>query len=344
MKCCRGGDESDSDDLIQRGPLADATLSTKSYEGKVVFDSDYSSGEKTDYSYTYQEQKDVTSVQETASRSSFIDPEMQNIPDYASMGSYRDISTTTSDYDLSGSPDESDEPFEFVKKMPIPSHKKEAVISEKQPSKTSFANMQKRLKDFLKLQLSKGSSSQAEEEEQLLPSEDESVLEATFSTPRADESTYLSHYSSSDSDYTESHSKTQAVPPLHLSSLDSGSSFSSGYRKMFQNIKYEVVRETSSSTSTTHDYRKGIRSNTDSSASSLRKRPNTSRYLPCLSRSGMKDKIDRKQWLTSSCEFQMAKVLIIVIHTDGKRESITKTQQTRSQLITLLLRKCLAIL
>lgn len=279
-KCCGGGADSDSDDFIQRGMTTDETMFDQSFEGQLAADSDYSTGGDTDYSYTYQDQKDVAAVQETTSaKSSFVDPEMRSMPDYASMGSYRDI--TTPDYDWS---EESEESLELKRKSSGVSYKKEdkkksIVTITSKPSKDSFADVQRRLKDLLKLPVfTKTSTTSVEEEEHLL-ADDDSILEATFSTPPRDEIRHLSlseFDSSSEVDLVGS--RHLPVPPLNLSPLSSRSSFSNAYQKMFQNIKYEVVKETSSSTSTSYEYRHQSRSN--ASSSSLRRRQNTKRYTP----------------------------------------------------------------
>lgn len=294
-RCFEEESDSDSDgsDFIRR------TEATPSTGVEPQMDSDYSSGEETDYSYTYQEQKDVGVPQESTYKTSFYDIEKQHLPDYASMDSYRDTTSTTPDYDLSRTVYESDESSEFEHLETFTESKKGPTVLKKRvsledpqdhlkefiklkmftkapPSTTqdtftgpregsmvlkkriatgSFANMQDRLKEFVRLKVfTKASPSTIEEEHPLL--EDGSVLEATLSTPRSSgkaRSRY-STYSSSESDFAKSEKHQNVVPPLHLSSLES-TEFSTSHRSdLFRNVKYEVVREVSTTTSTTSEF------------------------------------------------------------------------------------------
>lgn len=259
-------------------------------------DSDYSSDIKTDYSYTYQDEKDLSGVEEITARSSLTDTEAQRIPDYASMESYRDAGVSAPDYELPVREEESDDWSELRQRID-----KLKPTPKKRPSKDTFAKAYNRLGEFLKLRLLSSSSSEEEENQLLL---DESVLEATFSTPPADEeiSSFYSDSRSSSEMIRPAH-RAIKVPPLHLSSLDSSSDISTARRRIFRNVKYEVVKEASSSTSTSYEY-SGISVRTSISTCSLscrRMRANSFRSLPSTTHEGYSGTMVTKHRYKNQC-------------------------------------------
>lgn len=376
----------------QETPLSD-------FEEVMGEDSDYSSDEKSDYSYTYQEEKDLTVLPENTPRSSFTDVEAQQIPDYVSMESFHDIAiyqdgkrisivsentskssitsieeeytfkkrsqdintfqdkdeslvvpkntpkfsvvdkegestddyaprrhhlnTNITDYNLQISSDESDD---------LLSKPKHSETKKKGLKKNTFADKHMRLGELLKLRIfSKRSANSIEEEEDPLLN-DKSNLEATFSTPHGHvRSRSISSDSNSSSTVTQ---KISLVPPLHLSSLDSDS-MSSGTRNTSWNVRYEIVRESSSTA--TNNYENNLktdRSDSTLSSSSVHKssgsllRSKDEEYL------GITDDVNTlRSYLSNTLQiiacfviFQIFKVTINTTHTNEKSERITKVQ------------------
>lgn len=192
---------------------------------------------------------------EISPKSSFVDIEAQRIPDYASMEIYHDV-TGTAGGKVFSSEDESDESSELRKA------KKVQPSTSRRP-KGAFSGAYNRLGDFLKSHvLYKSSSDDSEEEESPLLQE-RFLFKSTFSSPRSDDSVH-SIYSDSytRSDMSRLSRRSNIVPPLHLSPLDSSSSVSATQRSLFKNVQYEVVREISSSTSTSSEYGGNLRQRT----------------------------------------------------------------------------------
>lgn len=247
-KCCKKkdktSDDSDSDDtkkLLPSEPPKEESDNEK--QRNHTYDSDYySSGHSTDYSYTYQTSKDITSPSSHLSQTSFRDVERQYRHEYASMDSFRD---TEQENDVPRVNSLRDKGVEaWFQSSSTSTTTEPRNVQTKQPR----TKPKKDLELFSFLRRKKTQSKTAAEEETSLLSSNEPLSSTD------DESTSNAFDTDSSIDSEIQEQQSLVVPKLDLSALETETEPQVVYNKpgneqRFKNIKYEVVKETSSSSS-----------------------------------------------------------------------------------------------
>lgn len=262
-KCCKNkddsDDETDSDDgkkLLPSKSLKEGEEDDNKQRNKIMqTDSDYySSGNETDYSYSYQNEKDITTPSSQPSQRSFVDIEKQHYPDYASMESFREMEHEIETPTVSGSrkklvvtcydSSSSEVTTQYREEMPKPIKRKFIRrIRFIGFSRSKSGENQTTSKDSFELAAAKEETPLLSSNEYFISTDEEK--EQTMS-PTVDTD------SSIDSEIREKQAAN--VPKLDLSSLETESEPTVIYSKpgaeqRFKNIKHEIVKETPTSTS-----------------------------------------------------------------------------------------------
>lgn len=272
-KCCKKKKDKDSDP----SDTDDETTGLIKKPKKEATDSDYySSGNSTEYSYSYQHKKDITAASPKNSPS-FIDVEKQHLPDQATMDSFRKGSSEDEKSELSSPEDREFSPSLHSSSSSILTqlHEDKAPLLLEQDALNRKPKQSRLVKIVVsrnvpkrpvrtRIRLSTRNSSPITEDGRRVP--------RTYEIPRSPVShrdkamdtmqkTMFDSCSSIDSEIKQKH--TNFVPKLDLSSIEIEHSPQYIYNKpenRFKNVRYEIVKETPSSSSRSSTVRSQINS------------------------------------------------------------------------------------
>lgn len=268
-KCCKKkkdkhSDTSDTEDDERTGLIPKPK--------KPATDSDYySSGNSTEYSYTYQNQKDITAPS-PRHPPSFRDVEKQHLPDHASMDSFRKGTTDDEGSELSSPEEHAYFPSSSSYLTPLDKDAVPLLVEDALRHKPRDSRL-------VKIVVSRKVPKQKVRRRIRVPSRDSSPVTAdgrrvprSYEIPRSPtaqedkatetmQKTMFDDCSSVDSEIKHKHKNV--VPKLDLSSIHSENSPQYIYNKpenRFKNVRYEIVKETPSSLSGSSTVRSRINS------------------------------------------------------------------------------------
>lgn len=263
-KCCKKkddtDDESDSDDtkklLPSKPPREEGEIGRQNRKPNQTDDSDYySSGHSTDYSYTYQDSKDITTPSSQPSQSTFVDVERQYRHEYASMDSFRDTDEENDVRRVSGSRDKAVEAWSGSSSTSIIT--KPRNIETKQPKKEAARRL--KVPVFLLGKTDTPRNPKKESPFEMASAKEKTPLLSSndpLSSTDDERNTLTVFDSDSSVDSEIQQNRTLLVPKLDLSSLETQTEPEvihnrPGKEQRFKNIKYEVVKETPTTSSRT---------------------------------------------------------------------------------------------